>query len=234
VTISTYGSRGFDGREVRAGVSPCDPGGAAEEGDPVPSAQAHLPDDDADRREAGESGDQEHAILLEEIDDALRESAAVGDTHGAGAIATWRDSLTRILETLTYAGSVLADDVAILRHRLATDAPSSKEMVDDLPRALATSSSGQDSSAPEDRSDGAELDPAVFARSDALLAVHAEMASVDLTSAGDVRRVLAILEEQRAALTTRHVAVAARLEEIGGATRREGGGQAATSSNGPG
>jgi hypothetical protein len=78
------------------------------------------------------------------------------------------------------------------------------------------------------------LDPAVFARSDTLLAVHAEMASVDLSSAGDVRRVLAVLEEQLAALTTRHVAVEARLEEIGVAALRENGHGAIPSSNRPG
>ena len=200
----------------------------------MPSAQAHSPGDDADRREAGDAEGMDHPILLAEVDDALRDSADVAGAKEPGAIRSWGDSLFVILETLTYACSVLADDVRILRHRLATDAPSSKEVVDDLPRALTTSSWGTDRSAPDDRSDRAELDPAVFARSDTLLAVHAEMASVDLSSAGDVRRVLAVLEEQLAALTTRHVAVEARLEEIGVAALRENGHGAIPSSNRPG
>ncbi len=166
----------------------------------MPSAQAHSPGDDADRREAGDTEGMDHPILLAEVDDALRDSADVARRRSLERSVAWGDSLFVILETLTYACSVLADDVRILRHRLATDAPSSKEVVDDLPRALTTSSWGTDRSAPDDRSDRAELDPAVFARSDTLLAVHAEMASVDLSSAGDVRRVLAVLEEQLAAL----------------------------------
>ncbi len=115
----------------------------------MPSAQGHLPDDEAGHGEAGAASDEERPILLEEIDAALHESAAVADAHAAASIRDWRDSLTRVLETLTYARGVLADDVSILRHRLATATPSSKEMVDDLPGVLTARSWGEGSSAPD-------------------------------------------------------------------------------------
>ncbi len=187
----------------------------------MPSAQAHLPDDEASDRAAGAAPDEVRPILLEEIDAALHESAAVADAPGTTSIRDWRDSLTTVLETLTYARGVLADDVSILRHRLATATPSSKEMVDDLPGALTARSWGEGWSAPDDPSAAGELDPGIFVRSDDLLAVHAEMASVDLTSADDVRRVLGVLEEQVAALTARLEAVEARLAEIRAAIVRQ-------------
>jgi hypothetical protein len=188
---------------------------------PVPSAQAHLPDGEAGHREAGAAPDEEHPILLEEVDAALNESADATDARGSPSIRDWRDRLTRVLETLTYARGVLTDDVSILRHRLATATPSSKEMVDDLPGALTARSWGEGWSASDAASDAAELDPGIFVRSDELLAVHAEMASVDLTSVEDVKRVLGVLEEQVAALTTRQEAVEARLQEIRAAIVRQ-------------
>jgi hypothetical protein len=179
----------------------------------VPSAQAPLPDDEGGREAGGSPGDDE-PVLLEDIDRILQESAGVADAHGATPVRAWRDALRRDLEALIYARSVLADDVAILRHRLATDAPSSKEVVDDLPDVLAGRSWGEGWSAPDEPGSGVDLDPGVFARADVLVAVHAEMATLDLTSPEDVRRVLADLEGQLGSLVTRQEAVETRLEEI--------------------
>ncbi len=127
------------------------------------SGQAHLPDDGAGHREAGEVRDEERPLELEDVDAALGESAGVADASGATPIRAWRDGLTQILETLVYARGVLTDDMGILRHRLATDTPSSKEMVDDLPGALVARSWGEGWSAPDNPSVGAELDTGVFA-----------------------------------------------------------------------
>jgi len=179
----------------------------------VPSAQAPLPDDEGGREAGGSAGDDE-PVLLEDIDRILQESAGVADAHGATPVRAWRDALRRDLEALIYARSVLADDVAILRHRLATDAPSSKEVVDDLPDVLAGRSWGAGWSEPDEPGSGVDLDPGVFARADVLVAVHAEMATLDLTSPEDVRRVLADLEGQLGSLVTRQEAVETRLEEI--------------------
>jgi hypothetical protein len=197
-----------------ADVSPRDPGGAAEECDPVPSAHASLPEDDGGHHGGAESLDDDRPVHLDEIDRTLRESADVARADRAAPIRAWRDSLRRFLEVLIYARSVLSDDVGILRHRLATDAPSSKEILDDLPAVLAARSWGEGWSGPDEPPDAAALDLDVFPRADVLLAVHAEMASIDLTSSQDARRVLALLEEQVAALVTRQHAVEARLQEI--------------------
>ena len=179
----------------------------------MPSAQAPLPDDEGGREAGGSPGNDE-PVLLEDIDRILQESAGVADAHGATPVRAWRDALRRDLEALIYARSVLADDVAILRHRLATDAPSSKEVVDDLPDVLAGRSWGAGWSEPDEPGSGVDLDPGVFARADVLVAVHAEMATLDLTSPEDVRRVLADLEGQLGSLVTRQEAVETRLEEI--------------------
>ena len=186
----------------------------------MPSAQAPVPDDDAGRAARG-GPDDEQPILLDDVDRVLQESAGAADAHGASPVRAWRDTLRRSLEALIYARSVLADDVAILRHRLATDVPSGKEVVDDLPDVLAGRSWGEGWSAPQSPASGADLDPGVFARADALVAVHSEMAAVDLTSPEDVRRVLALLEAQLGALVSREEAVQARLEEIRAAILRQ-------------
>jgi hypothetical protein len=181
----------------------------------VPSAQAHLPDDGGGLLGSGGEGrGEDRPVLLEGIDRALEESGRVGDTQRAASIRVWRDELSRALGALNYAESILRDDVAILRHRLATGAPSSKEIIDDLPGVLADPPSGTPASAPEAPGADVEADPGLFARSDALLAVHAEMAGVDLTSSDDVERVLALVEQQVTALATRRQAVETRLAEI--------------------
>ena len=180
----------------------------------MPSAQAHLPDDEAGHREAGAAPDEEHPILLEEIDAALRRVGRCGRRARGRIDPAWRDSLTRVLETLT-----LRTRGARGRREHPSPSPGDRH-----------TQQQRDGRRPAWRADGplvgrglvgarrhpgaAELDPGIFVRSDDLLAVHAEMASVDLTSVEDVRRVLGVLEEQVAALTTRQEAVEARLREI--------------------
>lgn len=189
----------------------------------MPSAHAQLPDgDDGDGDGESEgSPESERPILVADIDRVLDESAGVATAEGPVSVRAWRDELTRALESLRYARGVLADDVGILRHRLATGAPSTKEVVDDLPEVLAARSRGEESSAPDHLDPGAELDPGVFARAERLLAAHSEMANVDLTSPEDVRRVIGQLEEQVAVLVAREVAVEARLGEIRAAIIRQ-------------
>ena len=58
-------------------------------------------------------------------------------TQGAPPIRVWRDELTLALESLAYARSVLAADVAILRHCLDDPGPDLQAVVDDLPRVMA-------------------------------------------------------------------------------------------------
>ncbi len=156
-------------------------------------------------------------ILLVDIDRLLETSADV-ELLGRGApITTWRDALTANLELLTYARAILTGDVAILRHGVAGDAGNGQSVVDYLPRVLAS---------PEGAANGAERDDdewdewetefdlAVFDRADQLLSAHHEMARVNLASPADVARVLAVVEEQLAGLTSRQQAVEIRLRQI--------------------
>ncbi len=156
-------------------------------------------------------------ILLADIDRLLETSADV-ELLGRGApITTWRDALTAILELLTYAQAILAGDVAILRHGIAGDAAGKESVVDYLPRVLA-SLEGDTDYAGQDDDDwdewDADFDLAVFERADELLSAHQEMARVNLASPADVARVLAVVEEQLAGLTSRQQAVEVRLRQI--------------------
>lgn len=153
-------------------------------------------------------------ILLADIDRLLETSADV-ELLGRGApITTWRDALTSILELVTYARAVLTGDVAILRHGTAG---AEQSVVDYLPRVLASREEVTEGAGwTDDEWDEweTEFDPAVFDRADQLLSAHHEMARVDLTSAADVARVLAVVEDQLAALTSREQAVEVRLRQI--------------------
>jgi hypothetical protein len=152
-------------------------------------------------------------ILLVDIDRLLETSADV-ELLGRGApITTWRDALTAILELVTYARAVLAGDVAILRHGIAAE----QSVVDYLPRVLASREGvAEDAGWTDEEWDEweTEFDLAVFDRADQLLSAHHEMARVDLTSPADVARVLAVVEDQLAALTSREQAVEVRLRQI--------------------
>ena len=152
-------------------------------------------------------------ILLVDIDRLLETSADV-ELLGRGApITTWRDALTAILELVTYARAVLAGDVAILRHGIAAE----QSVVDYLPRVLASREGvAEDAGWTDEEWDEweTEFDLAVFDRADQLLSAHHEMARVDLTSPADVARVLAVVEDQLAALTSREQAAEVRLRQI--------------------
>jgi hypothetical protein len=177
-------------------------------------------------------------IQLTDIDRVLEDSAALSDpdTHAdavvepAGDVRVWRQELTVALESLSYARSVLADDVGILRHCLENESADSKSLVDELPRLVAGPlTRGQGSSPRTDgigryrdsggagASAGVNLDDAdwtVCIRSDQLMTAHEEMARADLSSAEDVTRVLRDLEEQLSDLARRQVAVEGRLRQV--------------------
>jgi hypothetical protein len=156
-------------------------------------------------------------ILLDDVDRLLETSADV-ELLGRGApITTWRDALTSILELLTYAVAILAGDVAILRHRIAGGAADGQSVVDYLPPALASPEGVTvDVEGDDDEWDewDIEFDLAIFDRADQLLSAHHEMAHVDLASPPDVARVLAVVEEQLAGLTSRQRAAEVRLRQI--------------------
>jgi hypothetical protein len=182
----------------------------------VPSAHAHLHEDDEIGAE-DLSGD-ERPILLADIDRVLGESAVLERTRGASPVRVWRDELTLVLESLAYARSVLAADVAILRHCLTDLGPDLRTVVDDLPAIMTTpkwrASRSESREADDEGVEDPGFDLAVFLRSDRLVAAHEHMARTDLSSPEDVGRALRELEAELSELTARQEAVEVRLQQI--------------------
>ena len=145
------------------------------------------------------------------------------------SVRSWREDLTLAQECLAYARSVLASDVGILRHCLADAGSGPETLLADLPAAMAAGEWGDDGSEggmPEgggsegSGSEGGMPDLSstmlnqVFARSDALMSAHGEMAHTDLASPEAVRRLLDAVHDQLHALEQRQKAVASRLQQI--------------------
>ena len=177
----------------------------------MPPTDAH-----ADGDGAADPSRRDRPIDLIDIARALGESSNI-ERLGGAAIRAWRDDLTLILESLSYARTILAADVAILSQPPSEGTTGGRGLVDELPSRLSSTLSEEQWSA-EDLEDLDDLevafDEGLFARSDQLLRVHREMARVDLTSAAATAGALALVEEQLAILTERHAAVDARLQQI--------------------
>jgi hypothetical protein len=179
--------------------------------DPVPPTDAHADSDDA-----AELWRRDRPINLIDIARVLGESAHVERLSGA-AIRAWRDDLTLIRDSLSYARAILAADVDILSDPGSQKPPASRDVVDTLPDGLSSSPSA-DQWSPEDLGDLEDLDLAIdeglFARTDQLLAAHRALARVDRSSAAATAVALDQVEEQLAILTERHATVEARLQQI--------------------
>ena len=182
----------------------------------MPLTQAHPYEADQTGLDALVRG--EGPILLADIDRVLDESACVGHAC-ATAVRSWREDLTLAQECLAYARSVLASDVGILRHCLADAGSGPEALLADLPAAMAGGEWG-DAGSEDTGSEAGVSDLSstmlhqVFARSDALMSAHDEMAHTDLTSPEEVRRLLDAVHDQLHALEQRQNAVAARLQQI--------------------
>jgi hypothetical protein len=177
----------------------------------VPAASAHTYRDEADK--AGELSLHMQQIDLVDIGRVLGESAKA-ERLGDILVRAWRDDLTVIRDSLSYARAVLAADVAILTESGPSVTTETQRVVDDLPGVLAAVDPDpgwpdQDVVDPDP-----DIDEGLFVRTDHLLASHREMARVDLTSPAARARVLELVEEQLAMLTERQAAVEARLQQI--------------------
>jgi hypothetical protein len=182
--------------------------------DPVPPTDAH-----ADGEGEAELSPGDRPIDLIDIARALGESSNI-ERLGDAAIRAWRDDLTLIRDSLSYARTILAADAAILSHSSSEGATGGGNVVDELPGRLSSGPSEEQWSA-DDLGDLGDLDDLevafdenLFARTDQLLRAHREMARVDLSSAAATAGALALVEEQLAILTERHAAVDARLQQI--------------------
>ena len=181
--------------------------------DPVPPSGA---DDDADGDGAAGLSLRDRPIDLIDIARALGESSNI-ERLGGAAIRAWRDDLTLIQESLSYARTILAADVAILSHSSSEGRTAGRDVLEELPGRLSSSPS-EDQWSADDLEDLEDLevafDEGLFARSDQLLSPHREMARVDLSSTAATAGALALVEAQLAILTERHAAVDARLQQI--------------------
>jgi hypothetical protein len=187
------------------------------------SGQAPPDDDESDASVA--SSLRGRPINLIDIARVLGESANVERLGQSAPIRAWRDDLTLIQESLTYALTILAADVEILTIASSPEAMGQKADSDPHPGPPAVSPQEDLPSEPSeldlDLLDLAlDLDDDLFIRADHLLAPHQEMARVDLSSAGARARVLELVEEQLAILTERQAAVEARLQQIKAAIMR--------------
>jgi hypothetical protein len=187
-----------------------EPHTAERECDPVPPAQAHAQEDGDD--DAGALALRHRPIDLVDIGVLLGESVHV-ERPGA-PVRAWRDDLTLVREALSYALSILATDVAILSRAGAPHTAERPAIVDQLPGVLAGPLPEHQWSDPDDEENDLDLDDGLFMRSDHLLALHGEMARVELSSANATRRVRELMEEQLAMLAERQAAVEARLQQI--------------------
>jgi hypothetical protein len=177
----------------------------------VSGAHAHTHDDGGEDIE--DLSQLDRPINLVDIGRALGGSAHV-QRLGDVPIRAWRDDLTLIRESLSYARTVLAADLAILTQTTSPETSQGQGLVDELPSVLTTSSGGDEWPDLKVDGDDPEIDVDLFLRTDHLLAAHREMARVDLSSAAATAGVRALVEDQLALLTERHAAVDARLQQI--------------------
>jgi hypothetical protein len=165
--------------------------------------------------DAGLLSMQRRPINLVDIGRVLGESAKA-ERLGDIPIRAWRDDLTVIRDSLSYARAILAADVAIISESSAPETTERQGIVDHLPDLPSPPALGaQWSEADGDGLDfDLEIDEGLFVRTDHLLAAHQEMARVDLSSPSARSRVLELVAEQLAMLTDRQAAVEARLQQI--------------------
>jgi hypothetical protein len=195
-----------------AAVDSRSPGWRRGECDPVPAASAHTyRDEPGEADKAGELSLHMQPIDLVDIGEVLGESAKA-ERLGDIPIRAWRDDLTVIRDSLSYARAVLAADVAILTE--SVPAADTQRVVDDLPGLLAAVSPDPQWPDQDVVDPDPDIDEGLFVRTDHLLAIHREMAGVDLTSPAARARVLELAEEQLAMLTDRQAAIEARLQQI--------------------
>ena len=210
------GHPGFRGRDQAEQGSARGAPSRRGECDPVPSADTDAPGDDhaTTLRSSAAAGPPDPPGRHRP---APRRARPTSSAWAGAAIRAWRDDLTLVLESLSYARAILAADVAILRSPARTRPPAARDVVDDAPRQPArrarARTSGPSPRTCEDLEPGHRRGP---------LRPHGPTPG---GPPGDgpggplvraVRRAgaLAQVEEQLGVLTERQAAVEARLQQI--------------------
>jgi len=178
--------------------------------------RAQAPIDKGDGTNLGTARATARPLRLPDVDRMLKDSARIEHAGPAAPIRAWRDELTLAFESLNYAEAVLGGDVEILLHSLANRGSDTRNLVQDLSRAMAARPWGDAWSAPSepDLASPLQEDRDLFTRSDLLMSAHQQMAYTDLRSRTDVKRVLRSVLEQLANLALRREAVEVRLQQI--------------------
>lgn len=154
-------------------------------------------------------------MTLSDVDRLLEATSAADSSVPPRRIRSWRDDLANAAVLLSYARHVLSVDASILR--FATEEPDRdmQEVVDELPRLLATASIGGGwSLAPDSPATMESARRAMEGVSEGLLTAHHHLARADLGSPGDVERVSEELDTDLAALTERRELVEQRLRDV--------------------
>jgi len=176
----------------------------------VPAASAYARDETEDAEWLSE---QTRPINLVDIGRVLGESAKA-ERLGDIPIRAWREDLTVIRDSLSYARAILAADVAILTESGPAPQTRQQGIVDELPGVVAPPPPEPQWSDEDLLDIDVDIDEGLFVRTDHLLAPHREMARLDLSSPPARGRVLELIEEHLALLTERQAAVEARLQQI--------------------
>jgi hypothetical protein len=179
----------------------------------MPATHEHAPDDDGSDEGDGPSW-RDRPIDLVDIGRILGQSARVDRLVDVASVRMCRDDLTLVEEALTYSRAILQADVAILAQDEAPAAAEPQDLAQELARVLAASPGTDPLSEPHNSGDAdPDFDEGLFVRTEHLLAVHREMARVDLSSPAATFRLRAEIEEQLAMLTERQATVEARLQQ---------------------
>jgi hypothetical protein len=178
----------------------------------MPATQEHAPDGEGG--EADGPSWRDRPIDLVDIGRVLGQSARVDRLVDVASVRMCRDDLTVLEEALSYSRAILQADVALLAQGDAPAAAEPEELARELARMLAESPA-EDLLSQTHLQDDAdpEFDEGLFVRTEHLLAVHQEMARVDLSSPAATSRLRARIEEQLAILTERQATIEARLQQ---------------------
>jgi hypothetical protein len=156
---------------------------------------------------------RDRPIDLVDIGRVLGESAKVERLVDVATVRMCRDDLTLLQEALSYALTVLQADVALLSKGGAPAAAEPQDLATELARVLAESPEADPILGLGDEDSDPDFDEGLFVRADHLLALHREMARVDLSSPAATFRLRTAIEEQLAILTERQATIEARLQQ---------------------
>ena len=154
-------------------------------------------------------------VTLEDVDQLLDTTSAIGTGVSAARIRAWRDELAHVAVLLSYARHVLSVDLGVLRSAAESAEGSFQSVVDELPELLAAASIGGGwSLSPDAPATMAPAEQVLEGEADGLLAAHGQLARVDISSPADIVTLIAEFEEEMSRVTERWELAEARLRKL--------------------